>query len=196
MHLLIIDNFDSFTFNLAQLFETLGAEVTVRRNHTPLEELAELHPDALCISPGPGTPADSGVSMAALRKWHSLLPVFGVCLGMQVLNEFYGGHTVHASMPMHGKTDDVRHSAEGVLADVPSPFRAARYHSLAVERRSEALRETAWTADGTVMALQHVHLPLFGVQFHPESFLTEHGAIMARNFLSSGSVLSTGAAEQ
>ncbi len=183
MHLLLIDNFDSFTWNLAQLFMTLDCRVSVRRNTTPLAELIALAPDALLISPGPGTPHESGVSMEALRHWMHRIPVLGVCLGMQVINECFDGRTVHAAEPVHGKTQPLRHDGSGVFAALPSPFRAARYHSLAVERHSDELIEQAWTQDGTVMALRHASLPLHGVQFHPESFLTEHGESMARNFL-------------
>ncbi len=187
MRLLIIDNFDSFTYNLAQLFAACeDVDVVVRRNNVPLRELTELQPDALCISPGPGTPADSGVSAAALELWHEELPVLGVCLGMQVINEFFGGETVHAPLPVHGKADMLRHSGKGLFDGLPSPLRAARYHSLVIARRSDALREHAWSDDGSVMALQHVSLPLFAVQFHPESFLTDHGTRMAENFLALG----------
>ncbi|MFA6233399.1 MAG: aminodeoxychorismate/anthranilate synthase component II [Bacteroidota bacterium] len=183
MRLLIIDNFDSFTYNLVQLFAPEGVEVIVRRNTARLGELQELLPDALCISPGPGTPRDSGVSFDALAYWHTRIPVLGVCLGMQVMNEFFGGRTVHAAIPVHGKAHSVRHDGAGLFTGIPSPFSAARYHSLAIERQSEALEECAWCEDGTVMAVRHISLPLHGVQFHPESFLTQHGARMARNFL-------------
>jgi anthranilate synthase component 2 len=187
MRLLIIDNFDSFTYNLAQLFAALkDVDVVVRRNNTPLDALAALQPDALCISPGPGSPADSGVSREALRAWTGQLPVLGVCLGMQVINEHYGGATVHAPQPVHGKADTLRHSGAGLFRGLPSPFRAARYHSLAVRRTSDELIEDAWTGDGTVMALRHATLPVWAVQFHPESFLTEHGRAMAENFLALG----------
>ena len=186
MHLLIIDNYDSFTYNLAHLFESCGVRVTVRRNNTSLEELVSLEADALCISPGPGTPADSGVSFDALRHWEKQIPILGVCLGMQVINEFYGGLTVHAPLPIHGKTDIVEHTAVGLFAGIGGPFKAARYHSLVIERNSDELDETAWSGDGCVMAVAHISLPITGVQFHPESFLTEHGATMARNFLDLG----------
>ncbi|MBE0644029.1 MAG: aminodeoxychorismate/anthranilate synthase component II [Bacteroidetes bacterium] len=183
MRMLMIDNFDSFTYNLVQLFAALGTEVVVRRNDASLSDLQDIRPDALCISPGPGTPRASGVSTAALAHWHDRIPVLGVCLGMQVINEFFGGRTVHAPMPVHGKAHAVRHDGDGLFAGLPSPFAAARYHSLAVERTSDELIECAWTDDRTIMALRHRTLPLHAVQFHPESFLTEHGVLMARNFL-------------
>ena len=126
---------------------------------------------------------DAGVSAAAVAHWQRQVPVLGVCLGMQVINEMYGGRTVHAPVPVHGKADAVRHDGTGLFAGIPSPFRAARYHSLVVERRSDELRACAWTEDGSVMALSHVSLSLHGVQFHPESFLTEHGAALAAAFL-------------
>ncbi|MGB5075027.1 MAG: aminodeoxychorismate/anthranilate synthase component II [Bacteroidota bacterium] len=184
MRMLIIDNFDSFTYNLVQLFAEQSVEVVVRRNTARLEELQELAPDALCISPGPGTPRDSGISLGALEFWHTKLPVLGVCLGMQVMNEFFGGRTVHAVSPVHGKAHMVRHDGAGLFENIPSTFAAARYHSLAIERSSDVLEECAWCEDGTIMAVRHCSLPLHAVQFHPESFLTEHGSVMARNFLS------------
>lgn len=184
MRMLIVDNFDSFTYNLAQLFAAEDVDVVVRRNTAAMDELLEIEPDALCISPGPGTPRESGVSLAAVRHWQDSIPVLGVCLGMQVINELYGGRTVHALSPVHGKAHAVRHDDSGLFTGVPTPFLAARYHSLAIERRSEELVENAWADDGTVMALRHRVLRVHAVQFHPESFLTEHGAVMARNFLS------------
>lgn len=186
MRMLIIDNFDSFTYNLVQLFAAEGTEVTVRRNAASMDELRALAPDLLCVSPGPGTPRDSGVSMAAVEYWQTRIPVFGVCLGMQVINELHGGRTVHAPLPVHGKSDAVRHDGSGVFTGLPSPFSAGRYHSLAIVRRSEALVENAWTADGVVMGIRHATLPLHAVQFHPESFLTEHGVHIARNMLALG----------
>jgi anthranilate synthase component II len=181
--MLLIDNFDSFTHNLAQLFSIAGADVVVRRNSSSLDELKQLQPDALLISPGPGRPHETGTSREALLHWRDSLPVLGVCLGMQLINEVFGGETVHAPLPVHGKTDVLRHDGSGILFGVPSPFRAARYHSLAIRRASSALVEQAWSSDGTVMAIRHRSLEIHGVQFHPESFLTEHGDTMAMNFL-------------
>lgn len=183
MRMLVIDNFDSFTWNLVQLFAAEGAEVEVRRNDTPLAQLQALAPDALLVSPGPGTPRDAGVSAEAVSWWMGRIPVLGVCLGMQVINELFGGVTVHAPEPVHGKAQDIRHDGTGLLAGLPSPFRAARYHSLAISRRSGELLENAWASDGTIMGIRHRVLSLHGVQFHPESFMTEHGAEMARRFI-------------
>lgn len=184
MRFLLIDNYDSFTHNLAQLFGMAGADVVVRRNSTDMEELRALKPDALLISPGPGRPCDTGISREAFLHWRGSIPILGVCLGMQLINELYGGETVHAPRPVHGKADMVRHDGSGLLAGLPSPFPAARYHSLAVRRLSDALSEQAWTGDGAVMALRHNKLEIHGVQFHPESFLTEHGNVIAENFIS------------
>lgn len=183
MRMLIIDNFDSFTYNLVQLFAAEGVDVLVRRNTASLEELRAIDPDALCLSPGPGTPRESGVSFTAVEYWQTRIPVFGVCLGLQVINELHGGRTVHAPLPVHGKADAVRHDGSGVFSGLPSPFSAARYHSLAIARHDPALIENAWTADGVIMGIRHASLPLHAVQFHPESFLTDHGARLARNVL-------------
>lgn len=184
MRLLLIDNYDSFTHNLAQLFGVAGAEVMVVRNTVPLAELQAVEPDALLISPGPGTPKDAGVSSAALLYWYDRIPVFGVCLGMQLINEAFGGATVHAPRPVHGKATLIRHDGTGVLATLPSPLLVARYHSLAVQRNSDTLIEQAWSDDGIVMALRHTTFEVHAVQFHPESFLTDQGLLIARNFLS------------
>ncbi len=184
MRLLLIDNYDSFTHNLAQLFGMAGAEVVVRRNSADMDELCALNPDALLISPGPGRPEDTGVCREALLYWFGRIPILGVCLGMQLINEVFGGETVHAPTPVHGKADMVRHDGSGVFGGIPTPFRAARYHSLAVRRYSGELIEQAWTEDGTIMAIRHDSLEIHGVQFHPESFLTEHGQAVAGNFLS------------
>jgi anthranilate synthase/aminodeoxychorismate synthase-like glutamine amidotransferase len=183
MRILLIDNFDSFTHNLAQLFGMAGAEVIVRRNTTSLDTLKAFHPDALLISPGPGRPRDAGVSNDALGHWADKLPVLGVCLGMQVINEFFGGSTVHAPRPVHGMTSALRHDGSGIFSGLPSPFPVARYHSLAVRRNDDCLTEQAWAPDGVLMALRHSELPIHAVQFHPESFMTMYGLDMARNFL-------------
>ncbi|MBE0477377.1 MAG: anthranilate phosphoribosyltransferase [Coriobacteriia bacterium] len=185
--ILVVDNYDSFTYNLVQLLAALGADVRVERNDAmSAEEMLALAPAGVVISPGPGTPDDAGVSRDVIRLAGDRdVPVLGVCLGHQCIAEVYGGVVGRAPVPVHGKTADVLHEGAGVLARMPSPFTATRYHSLAVEAGSlpEVLRVTARTADGLVMALQHADLPVFGVQFHPESVLTPEGVVVLRNFL-------------
>jgi anthranilate synthase/aminodeoxychorismate synthase-like glutamine amidotransferase len=184
MRIVLIDNYDSFTHNLAQLFLALGAGVRVVRNDAvSAGDLRMDPPDLLCISPGPGAPSDAGVSLEAVRACAGAVPIFGVCLGMQVINEIFGGRTVRAAQPVHGRRDAVRHDGAPLFAGIPSPFEAARYHSLAVETFGELLRPTAWSADGTIMAIEHRALPVWGVQFHPESFMTSGGPQIARNVL-------------
>jgi len=182
--LLVIDNFDSFTYNLVQYCGELGAEVVVRRNNTPLADLRELRPDAVLVSPGPCTPTEAGVSLAAIQYFSGRLPVLGVCLGHQALGQAFGGTVVRAPQLMHGKTSLVTHTDDGLFTDVPSPFQATRYHSLIVERADlpESFTVTA-ACDGIIMALRHKPTGAAGVQFHPESILTPHGPYMLRNFL-------------
>lgn len=186
MRLVMIDNYDSFTYNLVQLFYAFDLEVVVRRHDDiDLDGIATLEPDCLCISPGPKAPRDAGISKAVIAHFAPRLPVLGVCLGMQALNEVFGGETVLAPEPVHGKRHQVFHQGAGLFAGLPSPFWAARYHSLMVQPASDALLVTARSADGVIMGLSHRHYPLLhGVQFHPESFLTEYGWQLARNFLS------------
>ena len=184
--LLMIDNYDSFTFNLVQYFGELGAEVRVFRNdEITLDEIGSLGPARICISPGPCTPNEAGVSLGVFERFAGRLPILGVCLGHQALGQAFGGKVVRAKALMHGKTSPVAHTGAGVFAGLPSPFEATRYHSLAVERASlpECLEVTAWTVDGEIMGLRHRTLPVEGVQFHPESIATEHGHAMLRNFL-------------
>ncbi|MEO5810521.1 MAG: aminodeoxychorismate/anthranilate synthase component II [Rhodanobacter sp.] len=189
--LLMIDNYDSFTFNLVQYLGVLGQQVKVIRNDAlDVAGIRALHPAHIMISPGPGTPDDSGVSLAVLRDLSGEIPIFGVCLGHQALGQVFGGKVVRAARIMHGKTSPVHHRGEGVFAGLPSPFDATRYHSLVVEKTSvpDCLEVTAWTenADGSVdeiMGLRHKTLAVEGVQFHPESILTEHGYNLLRNFL-------------
>ena len=189
--LLMIDNYDSFTFNLVQYLGVLGQQVKVIRNDAlDVAGIRALHPAHIMISPGPGTPDDSGVSLAVLRELSGEIPIFGVCLGHQALGQVFGGKVVRAARIMHGKTSPVHHRGEGVFAGLPSPFDATRYHSLVVEKTSvpDCLEVTAWTenADGSVdeiMGLRHKTLAVEGVQFHPESILTEHGYNLLRNFL-------------
>ena len=189
--LLMIDNYDSFTFNLVQYLGVLGQQVKVIRNDAlDVAGIRALHPAHIMISPGPGTPDDSGVSLDVLRELSGEIPIFGVCLGHQALGQVFGGKVVRAQRIMHGKTSPVHHRGQGVFAGLPSPFDATRYHSLVVEQASlpDCLEVTAWTenADGSIdeiMGLRHKTLAVEGVQFHPESILTQHGYNLLRNFL-------------
>ena len=185
MRLLLIDNYDSFVYNLAQAFGVLGAEPVVVRNDATLPELEALEPDAVVISPGPGTPKEAGVSIDALLAFGSRLPVLGVCLGHQCIGAAFGGLVDRAPVgPVHGKTSRIAHSGSGLFAAVPSPFVATRYHSLVVQPPlPPELEVTATSEDGTVMALRHRELPIEGVQFHPESVLTTGGPQLLKNFL-------------
>ncbi len=189
--LLMIDNYDSFTYNIVQYFGELGAEVRVYRNDAiTLDEIEALKPSHLVISPGPCTPSEAGISVAAIARFAGRIPVLGVCLGHQSIGQAFGGKVVHAKEIMHGKTSPVVHQGQGVFAGLPSPLRVTRYHSLVVEQASlpDCLEVTAWTehADGSldeIMGVRHRGLPVEGVQFHPESILTEHGHAMLANFL-------------
>ena len=189
--LLMIDNYDSFTFNLVQYLGELGQAVQVVRNDAlDVAGIRALRPSHLMISPGPGTPDEAGVSLDVLRELSAEIPVFGVCLGHQAIGQAFGGKVIRAKQIMHGKVSPVHHRGQGVFAGLPDPFEATRYHSLVVEQASlpDCLEVTAWTehADGTldeIMGLRHRSLPVEGVQFHPESILTEHGRELLRNFL-------------
>jgi len=189
--LLMLDNYDSFTFNLVQYLQELGTEVRVERNDAlSVAQIAALGPDKIVISPGPCTPNEAGVSLDVLRELGPQIPIFGVCLGYQALGQVYGGQVIRAGRIMHGKTSPIVHQGKGVFAGLPSPFEATRYHSLVVEKTSvpDCLEVTAWTEndDGTVeelMGLRHREFPVEGVQFHPESILTQHGHAMLKNFL-------------
>ena len=184
--LLMIDNYDSFTYNLVQYFGELGANVRVYRNDAiGVDQIEALAPDQLVISPGPCTPAEAGVSVDAIRRFAGRIPVLGVCLGHQAIGAAFGGRIVHAKRLMHGKVSPFHHLGEGVFRGLPEPVTCTRYHSLAVERDSlpECLEVTAWTEDGEIMGLRHRELAVEGVQFHPESILTEHGHALLRNFL-------------
>ncbi len=182
--LILIDNYDSFTYNLLHVIASQGVEVIVHRNDKiTIDELRALTPDLLCISPGPGRPDEAGISKEAIRNFAEEIPILGVCLGMQALNEVFGGSTVHASLPVHGKTSEVRHSGIGIMSGVPTPFRAARYHSLCIGAIGNGFEVTATSDDGVAMCIRHERLPIAGVQFHPESFLTQHGDAVIRNFL-------------
>ncbi len=181
----VIDNYDSFTYNLVQYFGELGADLTVYRNdEVTVAELEALRPDHIVISPGPGDPQDGGISNDVIRAFGPTTPVLGVCLGHQCIGEVYGGVVSRAPRLMHGKTSSVYHNGQGVFNGIPSPFKATRYHSLIVEEPlPEVLEVTAFTRDGEVMGLHHREFPVMGVQFHPESILTEHGKRILRNFL-------------
>ena len=184
--LLMVDNYDSFTFNIVQYFGELGAEVEVFRNdEITLEGIAARKPDRLVISPGPCSPAEAGISVAAIQHFAGKLPILGVCLGHQSIGAAFGGKIVRAQVQMHGKTSVITTTQEGVFAGLPQQFTVNRYHSLAIERAScpACLKVTAWTDDGEIMGVRHTELDIEGVQFHPESILTEHGHAMLKNFL-------------
>jgi anthranilate synthase component II len=184
--LLMVDNYDSFTFNIVQYFGELGAEVEVFRNdEITLEGIAARKPDRLVISPGPCSPAEAGISVAAIRHFAGQLPILGVCLGHQSIGAAFGGKIIRAQELMHGKTSVITTTQEGVFAGLPEKFTVNRYHSLAIERAScpSCLKVTAWTDDGEIMGVRHTELDIQGVQFHPESILTEHGHAMLKNFL-------------
>jgi anthranilate synthase component 2 len=186
--LLMIDNYDSFTYNLVQYCGELGEEVRVVRNDAiDLDGIAALAPARIVISPGPCTPNEAGVSVPLLRAFAGRLPILGVCLGHQAIGQAFGGRIVHAGRVMHGKTSAIHHASKGVFAGLPSPFLATRYHSLAIERASlpDCLEITAESEDGEIMGVRHRQFAIEGVQFHPESILTEHGHALLKNFLES-----------
>ncbi len=183
--IVVIDNYDSFTYNLVQYLGELGQEILVFRNdQVTLEEIRELNPDHIVISPGPGDPNDGGISLDVLREFGPTTPIFGVCLGHQCIGQAYGGKVVRAPRLMHGKVSRVYHNSTGIFSGVPSPFNATRYHSLIVEEPiPDELEITAFTSQGEVMGVRHKKYPTVGVQFHPESILTEHGKRILQNFL-------------
>jgi len=185
--MLVIDNYDSFTFNLVQYLGELGESPKVYRNdQISLDEITDMQPSHILISPGPCTPHEAGISVDTIRRFSGHIPILGVCLGHQAIAEAFGGKVVRAPRLMHGKTSPIMHDGSGIFADIESPFTATRYHSLIVEEPlPKALRRTAWTAESELMGLVHVTHPTFGVQFHPESILTEHGHTMLQNFLNS-----------
>lgn len=184
--ILVIDNYDSFTYNLVQYLGELGEEVKVYRNdEITIQGIEELAPDHILISPGPCTPTEAGISLEVLNHFKSVIPIFGVCLGHQAIGQAFGGKVIRAERLMHGKTSPIHHQGTSVFEGLESPFTATRYHSLIVERESlpDCLEITAETAEGEIMALRHKDYPIEGVQFHPESIITNHGHTMLRNFL-------------
>ena len=184
--LLVLDNYDSFTYNLVQYFGELGADPVVKRNDaTTLDEVEAMRPSKIVISPGPGTPADAGISMELIRRFGPRIPILGVCLGHQCMGEVYGGKVVRAERLMHGKTSPIRHDGKGVFQGLPNPFEATRYHSLSVEKASvgKDLVVCADTVEGEIMGLRHREYPVHGVQFHPESILSKEGKELLANFL-------------
>jgi anthranilate synthase component 2 len=187
--LLMIDNYDSFTYNLVQYLGELGEEVKVFRNdEITLEGAAKLAPARIVISPGPCTPNEAGISVALIQEFGGKVPILGVCLGHQAIGQAFGGRIVHAKALMHGKTSTICHDRRGVFRDLPDAFTATRYHSLVIERASlpPVLEVSAWTDDGEIMGVRHRELAVEGVQFHPESILTEHGHRLLKNFLERG----------
>lgn len=186
--LLVIDNYDSFTYNLVQYLGELGAEMKVIRNdEMTIEEIeAQIRPDRILISPGPGTPNDAGISLGVIERFAGQVPIFGVCLGHQAIGQFYGGHVVRGPEPVHGKPVEILHDSKTIFGDIPNNFAAGRYHSLVVDRETlpDCLEISAESPDGLVMGLRHRNFPIEGVQFHPESILTEHGHKLLANFLS------------
>ncbi|BBH23317.1 glutamine amidotransferase [Paenibacillus baekrokdamisoli] len=185
--ILVIDNYDSFTYNLVQYLGELGEEIVVKRNdEIALEGIAELAPDHILISPGPCSPNEAGISLALIDRFKGIIPIFGVCLGHQSIGQAFGGDVVRAEKLMHGKTSAIIHDGRTIFEGIPSPFTATRYHSLIVKRETlpDCLEITAETADGEIMGLRHKEYPIEGVQFHPESIITENGLTLLRNFLS------------
>lgn len=184
--IIMIDNYDSFTYNLVQYLSELGAEVQVYRNDKiACDEIESLKPEFLIVSPGPCTPDEAGVTLAAIRRFAGVIPILGVCLGHQAIGQAFGGRVVRADRLMHGKTSPIHHGGQSIFRDIPSPFTAARYHSLIVDRNHlpDCLEVSAWTDEGEVMGLRHRNYPVEGVQFHPESIMTEYGHRVLQNFL-------------
>ncbi|MCP4683069.1 MAG: aminodeoxychorismate/anthranilate synthase component II [Desulfobacterales bacterium] len=182
--LLVIDNYDSFTYNLVQMFMHYNLKIQVHRNdEISLEQITLLDPDYILISPGPRDPVHAGISVPLIKFFCDKVPILGICLGMQCMNEAFGGSTVRAPTPIHGKTSIISHNELGIFNGISSPFKAARYHSLMVKPGGDDLIVTAYSQDGVIMGLSHPRFPLHGVQFHPESFLSEEGFLLVENFL-------------
>lgn len=186
MRVLVVDNYDSFTYNLVQYLQMLSADVAVRRNdEVSLEDIKGASPDAIVISPGPCTPKEAGISVDLIRAFYREIPILGVCLGHQSIGYAFGASIVRAKRLMHGKTSQISHTGEGIFEGLKNPFTAVRYHSLVIDRDTlpDFLKITAWSEDDEIMGIQHVEYPLFGVQFHPESILSEEGMKLLENFL-------------
>ncbi len=184
--LIMIDNYDSFTYNLVQYLGELGEDVrTFRNDEITLRDIEAMRPDRIMLSPGPCTPNEAGISLSVIEHFKGQLPLMGVCLGHQSIGQAFGGHVVHAKSIMHGKTSPIRHINQGVFKNIPNPFTVTRYHSLVIEKSSlpPCLEVTAWSDDGEIMGIRHRELAIEGVQFHPESILTEHGHALLKNFL-------------
>ncbi|MEE9120840.1 MAG: aminodeoxychorismate/anthranilate synthase component II [Syntrophobacteria bacterium] len=184
--ILMIDNYDSFTYNLVQYLGVLGSEVEVHRNDKiTLDEIESMKPERIVISPGPGTPQSAGITIPVIERFHSKVPILGVCLGHQGIGAAFGGRVVHAAQLMHGKTSEISHDGKSIFLDLPDPFTATRYHSLAIERKSlpSCLEVSAVAEDGEIMGLRHREYPVEGIQFHPESILTKEGMSILQNFL-------------
>jgi len=187
--ILLIDNYDSFTYNLVQMIEPMGQEIKVFRNdEIDIQSISNLKPSKLMISPGPCTPDKAGISIDAIREYGPKIPTLGVCLGHQAIGEAYGGKIIRAERIMHGKTSMISHDNKGIFKGIPNPFEAIRYHSLIVEKDSlpDCFETTAWTKEGEIMGIRHREYPVYGVQFHPESILTDAGTALLRNFLNIG----------
>jgi anthranilate synthase component II len=191
--LLMIDNYDSFTYNLVQYFGELGEDVrTYRNDEITLDDIAKLAPSRICLSPGPSNPQHAGITLDVLREFSGKLPILGVCLGHQAIGEAFGGRVVRAQTIMHGKVSQIETDGRGVFADLPKHFIVTRYHSLAIERESlpDCLEVSAWTEDGEIMGVRHKELAVEGVQFHPESILSEHGHALLENFVKQSKLVS------
>ena len=185
--LLVLDNYDSFTYNLVQMFKRYPLDIRVHRSDKlSIETIEKTNPDYILISPGPKDPQRAGISIDVVRTFYKRIPILGVCLGMQCINEAFGGKTVRAPLPVHGKTSEISHEGQFLFDHLPSPLKVARYHSLMCTKESRELLVTAHSEDGVIMGLSHDTYPLHGVQFHPESFLTEKGAVFIENFLKFG----------
>ncbi len=187
MKVFLLDNYDSFTYNIVQLLESMDVHPVVRRNTAiTLDEIEVMKPDRIIISPGPMRPRNHPMIFEIIEKFHAQTPIFGVCLGMQAINEFFGGRLKEANVPVHGKTSLIYHNSEGLFSGIPSPFTAARYHSIIVDQVAPQARMIARTDEGLIMAMKHDSFPVSGVQFHPESYLSEYGIEIVSNFLRRG----------